>query len=69
MKGISFLPAMGATKTGEYYRTIEMIESIFKKHGGKDGVYYVLAFLWDCQYNREDIAKMMELCTPKKTVK
>lgn len=66
MENISYLPPMGATKKGEYYRTIEMIEDIFKRHGKRDGVYYVLAFLYDSGYDRSDIKKMMDLCTPKK---
>jgi hypothetical protein len=64
---ISFLPPMGPTKTAEYNRSIEMMADIFKKHEAKgNGAYYVLAFLYDSEYDRADIAKMMELCKPKK---
>jgi len=62
---ISFLPPMGATKTGEYYRSIELFEDIFKRQG----VYYALAILYDSQYGQDDIKKMMELCKPKNSIK
>lgn len=52
----------GATKKGEYYRTIELLDEIYKEQG----LYFVLAFLWDAQYNREDIKNMMELIHPNK---
>lgn len=52
---------IGATKTGEYHRSIELFEEIVKTQG----VYFGLAFLYDSQYDREDIRKMMELCKPK----
>jgi len=52
---------MGATKTGEYYRSIELFEEIVKTQRA----YFGLAFLYDSQYDREDIRKMMELCKPK----
>jgi len=53
---------LGATKKGEYYRTIEHLEKIFKEQG----VYFVLAFLYDSGYTREDIKNMMELIHPAK---
>ena len=52
----------GATKKGEYYRTIELLDTIYQEQG----LYFVLAFLWDSQYNREDIHEMMELIHPNK---
>lgn len=63
---MSYIPTTyGATKKGEYYRSIEMIPEIFEKHG-KNGTYFILAFLYDSQYDRDDIKAMMELCEPKK---
>lgn len=53
----------GATKKGEYYRSIELFEQIFKEQG----VYFALAFLYDSQYEREDLKAMMELIYPAKT--
>ncbi len=47
----------GSTKTGEYYRTIEMLERIAKEQG----IYFVLAFLHDSQYTDTDIKAMMNL--------
>lgn len=60
-----FMPAIGATKTGEYYRSIELFEQIFKEKG----VYYALAILYDSQYGNEDLKKMMELCKPSQKQK
>lgn len=45
------------TKEGEYYRTIELFEYLFKTQGP----YYALAILYDSQYGRDDIKAMMDL--------
>jgi len=50
----------GSTKRAEYIRSIELFEKILKSQG----VYFALAFLYDSQYDRADISKMMELCKP-----
>ena len=55
----------GSTKKGEYYRSIELFEEIFKTRG----VYFALAFLYDSQYTKEDIKGMMDLIHPKQTQK
>ncbi len=52
----------GGTKNAEYRRSIEMIESIFKNKG----LYYALAFIYDSQYDKEDILEMMEILKPGK---
>ena len=51
----------GGTKNAEYRRSIELFEEIFTKQG----VYFALAFLYDSQYGREDVKKMMELSKPE----
>lgn len=55
---------VGGTKDAEYRRTIDMIPQIFAEHG-KNGTYFVLAFLYDSQYSNEDLKAMMDLCKPK----
>lgn len=53
-------PTMGATKNGEYRRSIEMLDKIYKEQG----LYFVLAFLYDSQYDRNDILAMLEILKP-----
>lgn len=50
----------GGSKSREYKRTIELLKEINENQG----LYFVLAFLYDCQYSREDIAAIMELIKP-----
>lgn len=45
----------GGTKKGEYCRSIDLFERIFNEQG----TYYALAFLYDSQYEREDLGEMM----------
>ena len=52
----------GGSKEQEYKRTVELLREIAK---GQD-IYFVLAFLYDAQYDREDIAAMMDLIHPGK---
>lgn len=52
------------TKEQEYKRTIEMIPEIFEREG-KNGTYFVLAFLYDSGYTNKDLKAMMDLCIPK----
>lgn len=52
---------IGGTKLGEYHRTKEMIEKILNEQG----LYFVLMFLVDSNYNQEDIKAIAELF-PKK---
>lgn len=47
----------GGTKKGEYCRSIDLFEKIFKEQG----VYFALAFLYDSQYEREDLGEMMKI--------
>lgn len=54
--------AFGGTKNSEYRRSIELFSEIFENQG----VYYALSFLYDSQYDKDDIKKMMELCKPGK---
>ncbi len=58
---MSYSYFIGGTKQGEYNRTIEMLEEIFKTQG----IYFVLAFLWDSGYDRDDIKNMMEILEKK----
>jgi len=50
------------TKKQEYKRSAEVFEKIFKEQG----TYYALAFLYDSQYTRDDIGKIMEFIYPKR---
>jgi hypothetical protein len=52
----------GGTKNAEYRRSVELFNEIFKEKGA----YYALAFLYDSQYDRNDISKMMEISKPLK---
>lgn len=60
---------MGHTKKQEYLRSIEMLQEVQNKYKGKSKDYFLLAFLYDSQYTREDIKNMMELCKPEKVEK
>ncbi len=51
----------GGTKRQEYLRTIDLLNTIYKEQG----LYSVLAFLWDSGYNRKDIHEMMKLINKK----
>jgi len=53
---------IGGSKCAEYLRTIDMLKRIFEEQG----IYFVLAFLYDSQYDRDDIAAMMDLIHPGK---
>lgn len=50
------------SKRAEYLRTIDMLKRIFEEQG----IYFVLAFLYDSQYGRDDIAAMMIIIHPGK---
>jgi hypothetical protein len=52
----------GGTKDAEYRRTIEMFEEIYSEKG----LFYALAFLYDSQYDRQDILAIMEILKPGK---
>jgi len=47
----------GATKQGEYRRSIEMIDDIQRKKG----TLLMLCFLIDSQYDTEDLKKMVNI--------
>jgi len=49
------------SKDAEYKRTLELFNEIFETKG----VYFALAFLYDSQYDRNDIAKIMKLLEPE----
>lgn len=49
------------TKDAEYEHSIRMFELIYEQQG----LYFALAFLYDSQYDREDILRMMEMIKPK----
>ena len=49
------------TKNQEYYRTIEMIENILSNKCSKKEIMFMLYFLHDLQYNREDLKKMADI--------
>lgn len=57
---------MQYTKKQEYLRSIEMLQEVQAKYKGQSKDYFLLAFLYDSQYTREDIKNMMELCKPSK---
>lgn len=48
---------MGATKQGEYCRTAEMLVSVSEQQG----IYFAIALLYDMQYSREDIGKLLPI--------
>ncbi len=49
------------SKHAEIVRTNELFEQIYKEKG----LYFAIALLYDSQYDRKDLAMMMELCYPK----
>ena len=49
------------TKNQEYYRTIEMIENILSNKCSKKEIMFMLYFLSDSQYSREDLKKMANI--------
>lgn len=56
-----FIPKYGpGTKYCEYLRTIELFQNIYKEQG----LYFAIAFLYDSQYNRQDLFNMMEILKP-----
>lgn len=59
---LSQYPVFGGSKAQEYKRTIEHLRQITKEQD----IYFVLAFLYDAQYSREDIAAMMDIIHPGK---
>ena len=48
---------MGSTRHGEYQRTIEHLIDINEDQG----LYYAIAFLYDAQYDRDDIKIILEM--------
>lgn len=53
----------GATKIGEYARTIEMLINMTDK--SKEDVARILYFLHDSQYDNSDLKVMADLITNK----
>ena len=53
----------GGTKKREYYRTIEMLEEIINnpKYNTKANIMYLLYFLSDSGYERNDIKEIAEM--------
>ncbi len=49
---------LGATKQGEYSRTIEMISKILGDKNTKEEVIALLYFLGDSQYNASELIEM-----------
>lgn len=49
----------GATKEGEYYRTIDMLVNMTGKT--KKEVMMILYFLYDSQYENKDLKSMADL--------
>jgi len=47
----------GGSKEAEYRRSYQMIRDIYEEYG----TYFVLAFLYDCQYGNEDVERMLIL--------
>lgn len=52
----------GGTKKQEYIRTIQLLTEIFNTQG----IYFVLAFLYDAGYDKKDIYSMMNIIHPNK---
>lgn len=63
---IGFLPPMGGTRAGELDRSAEMVVDILARNADGAGPYYVLMFLLDSGYGREDIREIAERLHPKK---
>lgn len=58
---MSYSYFIGGTKQAEYNRSIEHMEEIFKDQG----IYFVLAFLYDSGYGMDDIKNMMDILEKK----
>lgn len=59
----------GATKNGEYYRTLEMvIEKVFEAKNEKD-VMFLLYFLGGSQYNYKDLINLADILARRIKVK
>ena len=54
---------IGATKTGEYCRTVEMLCQKTGKTAKE--IAEILYFLYDCQYDNKDLKAMADLVTVK----
>lgn len=54
------------SKKQEYLRSIQMLQIIQNKYKGKSKDYFLLSFLYDSGYTREDFKNMMDLCKPEK---
>jgi hypothetical protein len=54
----------GATKNGEYYRTIDMLVNMTNKT--EKEVMNILYFLYDSQYDNKDLKAMADLISTKK---
>ncbi|QDH49968.1 hypothetical protein BEYONPHE_281 [Bacillus phage Beyonphe] len=54
----------GATKEGEYYRTIEMLVEMTGKT--EKEVMNILYFLYDSQYDNKDLRKIADLIANSK---
>jgi len=50
---------IGGTKTGEYWRTIEMLMQ--KTNKSAEDIMYILYFLHDLQYDNKDLKEMANL--------
>lgn len=51
--------SIGATKYGEYARTIDMLEQMTGK--SRKEVMYILYFLYDSQYGNSDLGNMAKM--------
>jgi hypothetical protein len=63
-KDVCFIPGIGGSKKAEYLRTLELFSQIYNDQG----IYYAFAFLYDSQYDRVDIKRMMEILKPRKII-
>jgi len=52
----------GGSKNAEYKRSLD----VFEKTIQENGIYFGIAFLYDSQYNREDLKKMMDIMEENK---
>lgn len=50
---------IGATKHGEYFRTVDMLEQ--KTGKSREEVMYILYFLYDSQYCNKDLKNMADM--------
>ena len=49
---------IGGSKQAEYQRTAELLVEIMDRDD-KNGPYFVVALLYDSQYDREDLGKLL----------